>query len=54
MNMKCTGKWKNELKEHTITGQIPSNVTKFGLYCSQAPNATYGLGNIYDIKIIQV
>lgn len=54
MNMKGIGRWKNDFREHTI-GQIPSNATKFGLYCFPAStNATYGLGNIYDIKIIQV
>lgn len=53
LTMRCIGKWKNEEKPYTYTYQIPSNVTKFGLYASQASNGTYGLGNIYDIKIIE-
>lgn len=51
--MRCIGKWKNEEKAFTQTYQIPSNVTKFGLYASQASNGKYGLGNIYDVKIIE-
>lgn len=53
LTMRCIGKWENEEKPYTYTYQIPSNVTKFGLYTSQASNGTYGLGNIYDIKIIE-